>query len=321
MGSRKPRMNHPAEPAIVITGPTATGKTSLAIEIATRLRGEIISIDSRQIFRHMDIGTAKPDPNALAQVKHHFVNIKNPDESYSAGRFGQEVRQLINSLHQEKILPVLVGGSGLYLQAVLDGFFEDESDHEEIRSWLRERMAEEGLQSLHAELGKLDPLAQARLSPNDAPRVLRALELAHGQGGALSLQWQERPARPLECIPLAFCLTMARDRLYRRIDQRVEAMMRKGLLDEVRRLVEMGYGRDCRVMGTLGYQEILNYLDGRCSLAAAVNLIKRRSRQYAKRQLTWFRKDRRLRWLNLDVWARQGVLERITGHYEFQTRV
>ena len=303
---------------IIITGPTATGKTRLGIQVARELGGEVISVDSRQIYRYMDIGTAKPSRSEQALARHHFIDIKNPDQRFSAGQFGKQARELIGQMQNRGVLPVLVGGSGLYLQATLDGFFEDRADHTGFRTQMQQRLKKEGLQILYDELGQLDPLAQARLSPRDTHRITRALEVACLGERKLSERWVEEAAVPLECIPVAFCLKRQRDRLYRRIEQRVDAMMAQGLLEEVEELIARGYGRESCAMGTLAYQEILDYLDGTCSLAQAVETIKRRTRRYAKRQLTWFRRDRRLRWLDLDQWGNQGACERIVAHCRAQ---
>lgn len=295
---------------MIITGPTAIGKTALGIRLATQLQGEILSVDSRQVYRYMDIGTAKPSPHELSQVKHHFIDIKNPDERYSAGQFGQEARALIQRLAERETVPVLVGGSGLYLQAILDGFFEEERDYSRLRPWLQKRLEQEGLQKLYEELGRLDPIAQSRLAAHDTQRILRALELAHGGDRA------EAPSgRALDCSPLAFCLTMRRERLYQRIEQRVDEMVQRGFREEVERLAAQGYGRESWAMRSLGYEEMLDYLGGKCRWEEALAAIKLRSRQYAKRQLTWFRKDRRLRWLDLEVWGVNGVAARIAEHF------
>lgn len=311
---QSPELQPPSKIILIITGPTAVGKTGVAIEAAKLLNGEIISADSRQIYRYMDIGTAKPTQDDLEKARHYCIDIKNPDETYSAGNFGEDARKLIHELHCRKILPILVGGSGLYLQAVLDGFFVDKADYSSIRLRMKQRLARGGLEPMYAELGKLDPMAHSLLAPNDTQRILRALEVAQG-GTTLSSHWWNESVRPLTCTTLAFCLALERRELYNRIDQRVDWMVRNDLVGEVKRLVKMGYGRDCPGMATVGYIEILDYLEGKCSLKSSVDLIKRRSRRYAKRQLTWFRKDRRLRWLDLAKWGKGGILARVSAQY------
>ncbi|MEW6752755.1 MAG: tRNA (adenosine(37)-N6)-dimethylallyltransferase MiaA [Candidatus Latescibacterota bacterium] len=298
-------------PLVVITGPTATGKTRLACELALRLpRAQIVSVDSRQVYRYADIGTAKPSAQDRARVPHHLLDIVDPDRQYSAGEYGQQARGVLRALWQQGLVPLLVGGSGLYLQAVLDGLFAEDPGYRSAaaarRLHLRHRLAAEGVGPLYAELGRLDPAAQARIGPADAPRILRGLEVAgHRPTGP------GREDAPLECLPLAFCLYRERARLYDRIDARVDEMLAAGLVGETEALVARGYGRGCPAMGPMGYEEMLDYLDGRCSLAQASQRVKERSRHYGKRQLTWFRRDRRLRWLDLDVWGQSGCLQRI----------
>ena len=295
----------------LITGPTAVGKTSLAIEVAGQLGGEILSADSRQVYRHMDIGTAKPTAAERATAVHHFIDIRNPDEPYSAGQFGREARCLVAELNRAGTVPLLVGGSGLYVQAVVDGLFDDDLEYAEIRSQLRHRLALEGLGALYEELGQRDPETQARIKPGDTQRVLRALEVARRGRGGLAVRWQGEGEAPLARAPVAFCLTMDRKTLYQRIEQRVDDMVARGLVAEVEALVAAGYGRGSWAMGTFGYREILEFLRGDCALAEAVESIKRRSRQYAKRQLTWFRRDRRLRWVDLGLWTSREAVARM----------
>lgn len=306
---------------IIITGPTAARKTEIGIRVAQKLgNAEIVSVDSRQVYRYMNIGTAKPSRDELGLVRHHFIDVKDPDERYSAGHFGREARALITELWEKVIVPVLVGGSGMYLQAIVDGFFVEGVDYSDARKILRQRLEEEGLKVLFEELGRLDPQAQARLGANDAQRIMRALEVAYG-GTGMTGKWKEQEDTFFDGVPPMFCLTMGREKLYRNIDQRVDRMVSNGLVDEVKELVEKGYGRGCHAMGTLGYLEILDYMDGRISLEEAVGLIQSRSRRYAKRQWTWFRRDRRLRWLDLDVWGARGVKERILEHFSAGKRV
>ena len=300
---------------IIITGPTATGKTEIGINIAREVGGEILSVDSRQIYRYMDIGTAKPDKTEQSHIPHHFIDIINPDQRYSAGQFGRSARQCIEAMGNRGVVPVLVGGSGLYLHAILNGFFADPADYSEIRQILQRRLVDEGLETLFDELKELDPLAWKRLSRRDGQRIVRALEIAHGRAEKPSECWKREAEEPLDCVPIAFCLNMDREALYKKIDKRVEIMLQKGFLEEVENLVKMGYGRDCCGLETFGYKELLEYLDGNCSLTEASEIIQRKSRQYAKRQLTWFRKDRRLRWLDVNAWGQRGTGERIIAQY------
>lgn len=301
--------------AVVLAGPTAVGKTELGIRLAEEIGGEIISADSRQIYRHMDIGTAKPGKAELARVPHHLIDIISPDETFSAGRFGREARHLLCSIESRGAIPIIVGGSGLYITAAVDGFFEDVDDHPEIRRDLLEQLACDGTQNLYRELEVTDPVTHARLSPRDTRRILRALELARSGSGSRSDRLAQMDSDPLKDMPLMFCLALDRRQLYDRVDLRVERMLDAGWLEEVRRLVALGYGRDAAGMEGIGYHELLKHLIDDTSLAHAVAAIKQRTRRYAKRQLTWFRRDRRLRWLELGRVGQRGAMERVLGHF------
>ena len=249
---------------IAITGPTASAKTTVAIEVARALGGEILSVDSRQIFCHMDIGTAKPTPTAQSRVPHHFIDVREPDEEFSAGAFGRAARSCIEQLISREIVPILVGGSGLYMRAILDGFFDEPRGSRRLRLELQRRLRSEGLPVLRSELEKIDPQAFERVSPKDAQRTLRALEVGLIAGESLTNLQQDR-GRPLGITPLLFGIGMDRNRLYARIDQRVDAMMQRGLRDEVADLLSRGYDRETKAMGTMGYREVLDAIEGRCS--------------------------------------------------------
>ena len=308
---------------ILITGPTATGKTEIALEVAQHLpKAEIISADSRQIYRYMDIGTAKPTAEQQNQCPHHLLNVISPEETYSAGAYERAARHLIDQVWNRGGLPIMVGGTGLYWQSALDGCFEDDlgatTEYAPVRAELRHRLHCEGLASLYEELGRRDPVAQARLQPSDAQRILRALEVAIVGKGTLSTLWRERKGQPLVQQPQMIGLTMARSRLYERIDHRVEQMVEQGWVEEVHALREMGYEPSNSALGTLGYLEICNALAGHCPWQEAVERTKQRTRHLAKRQITWCRRDRRLRELDLDVWGKAGVVQRIVDECEYR---
>ena len=291
---------------IIIAGPTAVGKTTIGIEIAKRVGGEIISADSRQLYRHMGIATAKPSAAELAQVRHHGFDLKNPDERYSAGEYAAYARRVADEIWCRGALPMVVGGSGLYLQAFLDGFWSEEERPDQVRAALKDRLKSEGLGRLYEVLAQLDPIAHVRTGANDTQRILRALELAlttEGGGG--------RGTDPLSCAPLAFCLFRSRQETNRRIERRVDTMVEQGLLAEVQDLVARGFGRGACAMQSLGYSEILDHLDGKCSLVEALDQMKLRTRQFAKRQITWFRRDRRYRWVDLDRFGAAGAVDRV----------
>jgi tRNA dimethylallyltransferase len=296
---------------LVVCGPTAVGKTELAIRVARQTgRAEIISADSRQVYRGMEIGTAKPTAEEQRAVPHHLFDLRDPDQTYSAGDFAADARACLDGLRGRGILPIMVGGSGLYVQAALDGLDEPAASGTLARrEELLARLAHEGVASLYEELGRVDPVAQARLAPGDTRRILRALELAAAVRAGHAPD--ERVRRPLACTLVMVCLEMDREALYRRIDGRVERMLAHGLLDEARDLRAKGYDRDCPGCGSLGYREAFGVLDGCCSIGEAVESISRRTRQYAKRQWTWFRHDRRFRWLDLGALGLEGAADRI----------
>lgn len=302
---------------ILITGATATGKTEISLDIAGILpKVEILSVDSRQIYRYMDIGTAKPTLDQRALCPHHFIDILDPDQIYNAGEYSKAARPLIEEIWAREGIPVLVGGTGLYWQSVLDGFFTDHTDYQQVRVELEHRLQREGLESLYAELGRLDPITHGRIDPSDRQRILRGLEVAIGGAKPLSELKNVKEESAFECKAQMVCLTMDRSKLHKRIAQRVDAMIADGLVDEVQALIKKGYGRDSAALGTLGYLELLDCLEGQSTQEEAVELIKLRTRQFAKRQMTWYRRDRRLRELNLETWGRAGVVQRIIAAWE-----
>lgn len=306
------------KPILLIAGPTASGKTDIAISVAQKLgAAEILSADSRQFYRHMDIGTAKPSPEERAQSKHHFIDIVNPDEQLNAGEFSRRARTLITELWRRDIVPIVVGGSGLYWKAIIDGLYGETTDSS--NSTYREIAAEIGKlgnSALYKKLGEIDPISQFRINPNDSKRLLRALEVALEGGKTLSDRWQEPRGKSWGCLPIMIWLDRDRSNLYERIDARVDRMIENGLVDEVDKLVAMGYSEKTYTMGTMGYEELLKFRAGIYPLAQAVEEIKRNSRRFAKRQATWLRKDRRLRRLEVDRWGGDGCRERILMQFK-----
>ncbi|NKB67261.1 MAG: tRNA (adenosine(37)-N6)-dimethylallyltransferase MiaA [Candidatus Latescibacteria bacterium] len=302
---------------IGLVGPTGVGKTDLGLELAQWLGSPIISVDARQLYCYMDIGTAKPTQQQLCRVEHHMIDCKMPDQQYSAGQFGRDARLLVEGIWQKGKVPVLVGGSGFYLQALLDGFYEDLGDYSAQRSQLLKQQAEGDLASMWQELGRLDPVVQGRLAPNDAQRIVRALEVARQGGGSLSTLWKRRSV-PLPGVVFLFGLIRNRERIYRRIEQRADSMFAQGLIEEVRYILAKGYSPDSYGLSTMGYREVVECLQGKASLDSGKTMIKRRTRQYAKRQLTWFRRDRRIRWIDLDRVGFEGALGRMKAHINSQ---
>ena len=301
-------MNQPIP--IVITGPTGVGKSELGIKLAGEFEGEIVSVDSRQIYRHLDIGTAKPTTDERKRVVHHFIDIRDPDEYYSAGQYAREARAILRSLQSRGIRPIITGGSGLYLSALIDGLFDSGQPDAKVRRELKDRLETEGLPALHRELGRRDPVLQSKLSPNDSKRILRALEVAIATSFSASHHFRHQRETALPCLSLMFGLHRDRTSLYGRIEERVESMMRNGWVEETRRLLEM-YDRGCVGLQTLGYKELARHLRDKTDLGDELSTIKRRSRRYAKSQTTWLKKDRRLRWLDLDRYGMTGAHERV----------
>lgn len=278
---------------IAIVGPTAVGKTAVAIELAERLKTEIISADSRQIFKEMEIGTAKPSAEELARVRHHFINIKSIDEEYNAGQFGRDAMEVIEKLFNVHDRLILCGGSGLYVKALLEGFDE----MPEIPAGLREAISAEyelkGLAWLQREVELADPDYYSKVDVNNPHRLIRALELNRASGQSVgSLRKKGKKELPFEVIKIG--LELPREELFQRIDDRMDAMIAKGLFEEAEKFYPR---KELNALHTVGYQEIFGFMDGQYNRDEAIRLLKRNSRRYAKRQLTWFRKDKEIRWV------------------------
>lgn len=281
-----------------LIGPTAVGKSAAALVLAQQHGWHIISADSRQVYRFLDVGTAKPTAAQLAVVPHHFINIRNPDDAYSAGEFAREARAKILEIVTRGSTPVVVGGSGLYIRALAHGFFEPPVSDRRLQRELKARAQREGGPALHAELARVDRASAARLHPNDAHRIVRALEVYYCSGTPLSEFWQSKPA----AAPMRFFfigLTMPRPRLYEAIDLRVDAMLEQGLITECRRLLDLGYSAELNSLQTFGYKEAFAFRAGKISYEQMAEEIKRHTRNYAKRQLTWFRKDPNPLWIEI----------------------
>lgn len=278
-------------PLLVICGPTASGKTRLALELAATLPIEVISADSRQIYRGMDIGTAKATPEERAAVPHHLLDVVAPDQPFSAADFMRLGREAIVGIHQRGKLTVVVGGTGLYLDALTRGLVAAPGENLALRQELAELEAQQGEGTLHQRLQGIDPEAARRLKPRDQQRIIRALEVFALTGETLSaLQGRHAFADgPYEVISVG--LEVERSLLYRRIDERAETMFSSGLLEEAQSLLAQGFNRELKALRTIGYREAINYLCGESSLATALEHTRQESRRYAKRQMTWFRKN------------------------------
>jgi tRNA dimethylallyltransferase len=284
--------------ALAIVGPTASGKTPASLLLAERLNGEIISADSRQIYKYLDIGTAKPARADRKRVKHYFIDVLEPDEEYSAGQFAKEARHVVAKILERRKLPILVGGSGLYVKSVIDGLFEGAGKDPEVRARLADQLVREGVEGLFEGLKKVDPVTAAKMTEVKPRRVIRALEVYYITGKPLSEFHAEQETKP-EFTAIQVGLDWKRQELYDRINQRVDRMISDGLVDEVRSLRARGYDRRLNALNTVGYKEVFDYLDGSRSLEDTITLIKRNSRRFAKRQLTWFRADKRIQWVSM----------------------
>lgn len=289
-----------ARPLLALVGPTAVGKTALSLELAEALDGEIVSADSRQIYRHMDIGTAKPTPAERARVPHHLIDVVDPDQPLTLAEYQRLAYAAIADIHRRGRLPLLVGGTGLYVRAVLEGLRIPAAPPDAaLRARLEEEAAAAGAAALHARLAALDPAAAARIDPRNVRRVIRALEVCLSTGRPISEQQEAEPP-PYRVLRLG--LTRPRPELYARIDARVDAMIAAGLVDEVRELLARDYSPHLPALSGLGYRQIIRYLAGELSLEDAVQEIKRKTRRFVHQQQTWFRPDDpRIRWCDLST--------------------
>jgi tRNA dimethylallyltransferase len=276
-------------PLIVILGPTAVGKTELSIQLAERINGEIISADSRLFYRGMDIGTAKPSKTERNRVRHHLIDIADPDEIWSLGRFKCVAIDIINNIHERNEIPLLVGGTGQYIRAITEGWVIPKLKADmNLRETLMRWADQIGVQGLHARLQVLDPQAAVKIEPNNIRRTIRALEVIFRTGKQFS-EMSEREPVPYNVIQVG--LTRPREELYQRIDERVDAMFQSGFVEEVRSLVGQGYSLNLPSMSAIGYAQIASYIEGKITLEEAVMLIKRMTRQFVRKQANWFRKD------------------------------
>lgn len=284
---------------LVIVGPTASGKTALALRIAQQLPSEIISADSRQVYKHLDIGTAKPTKLELQSVPHHCINIREPNEKFNAGDFQTLGRKAIADILQRKKLPIVCGGTGLYVQALIDGFFEQPEFSGDVRVKLEERVAKEGKESLYNELQKIDPVSAQTMDATKYRRVIRALEVFYETGVPIS-QFHAVHKKDQLYNAAWIGLNWGRSALYKRIDNRVDRMIADGFFDEVKRLQTMGYDDRFQSLQTVGYKEAFQHIRCEISYERMVELMKQNTRRFAKRQMTWFRKESRLHWYNID---------------------
>jgi len=285
-------------PLLVILGPTAVGKSEIAISLAKKIKGEIISADSMQLYQGMNLGTAKPSLLEQKVVSHHLIDLLKPDESFNVFDYAREAEKVIKEIHQRKKIPILVGGSGLYIRAVVDGLFENPKIDSEKKSIAKEKLRNKSTDFLYEELRMVDQKASEKIHPNDRRRIKRALEVFYTTGIPISVLQRKKPAKPFQ--PLLIGISRERKELYQRINERVDEIFAKGFIDEVKTLLKSGYTENLNSMQAIGYQETIVCLKNERSLAETIELIKKNTRRYAKRQLSWFRQDKRINWLSLD---------------------
>jgi len=278
---------------IIILGPTAVGKSKAAVELALQINGEIISADSMQVYRGMDIGTAKPTKEEQKGIPHHLIDIRNPDESWTVSDFTSEAQKSNIKIENNDKVPIIVGGTGLYLWTLINGYnFAGIKSDEAIRK----RLEELPPSTLYSQLSTVDPAAAAKIHPNNKKRVMRALEVFELTGEPISQQ-QEKLANGKQLTATIIGLTLPRDQLYKNIELRVDNMLKAGLIDEVKRLLEKGYSKELTSMQALGYKEAVEMLEGRWDQAKMIYELKKRTRHFARRQMTWFRRDKRINWI------------------------
>lgn len=327
MTSDKEQLSNKLPPLVIIAGPTATGKSALAIELAKRLRGSIISADSMQVYRGMDVGSAKVTAEEMQGIPHYLVDIADPDEEWNVVRFQHEAKKALSDIYAKGRLPFLVGGTGFYIQALLyDIDFTEMETDDAYRAQLEAVAAKEGPDVLYRQLIQVDPESARQIHPHNVKRMIRALEFQKKSGKAISLHNEEQHQRSAAFDALFFVLTMDRQRLYERINERVDQMAENGLLQEVSALQQKGLTSQNVSMQGIGYKEVLQYLESKKPEAdnplpeEVITRIKTDTRHFAKRQLTWFRREKNVIWVNLDEYASQEdvaaiLLEKIKIHY------
>lgn len=307
-------------PLIIILGPTAVGKTEIAIELAKRIDGEIISADSMQIYRYMDIGTAKPDLEERQGIPHHLLDVVYPDENFNVSIYKDLAIEKIRDIYSRGKIPILAGGTGLYVNSLIYPLnFTKVARDKEYRDSLEKEVENRGKEWLHKQLQGVDPKTASRLHPNDVRRIIRALEVYHTTGKPISRyshQDQQKNEHMNndgqnnnEYAITLIGLSIARDKLYDRINKRVDMMLENGLIDEVKWLIENGYNKDLNSMQGLGYKEIIQYLMGRRTLTESIYILKRDTRRFAKRQLTWFKRLTYVNWIDMDEFNKDGLVD------------
>ena len=302
-------------PLFVLIGPTAVGKTSLSIEIAKKINGEIISADSMQVYKYLNIGTAKIRPEEAQGIPHHLVNIKKPTESFSVAEFKKLAEEKISEIYNKKKLPMLVGGTGLYVNSVINDYnFTEIDSSQKIRADLKKIVLEQGIETLLAKLNEIDPISAQKFHPHDQRRIIRALEVYYSTGKPISQNQITSNGDNTKYKLIIVGLNLAREKLYQRINFRVDEMLKEGWLSEIENLLEQGVPIDAPGLQGLGYKQLVMYLEGWLTYEEAVELIKRDTRRFAKRQLTWFNRDKRIYWVQMDNRNENEALEEILSY-------
>lgn len=304
------------ENLLVLLGPTAIGKTDVSIDLAKKLKGEIISADSMQIYKYMDIGSAKVTKEEMQGIEHHLVDFLYPDEEFTVANYKSRVKKIITEINDKDKLSIVAGGTGLYINSlVYDLNFTQVAPNEEFRSKLVSIAEEKGNEYIHEQLEKIDKESSEKISPNDQKRVIRALEIYEVTGKTMS-EYNKDFRKPAEDYNLVMIgLNMDRAKLYERINLRVDIMIENGLVEEVESILDKGYSKDLVSMQGIGYKEIIMYLENTITLERSIELIKQKSRNYAKRQLTWFRRDSRIKWIDLDDYSdRESISKEIVEY-------
>ena len=297
------------KPLVVILGPTAVGKTDISIEIAKKVNGEIISADSMQIYKHMNIGTAKPKIEEMQNIKHYLIDEIEPDEEFNVAIFQKKALKYIDDIFKNNKIPIVVGGTGLYINSLVYPLdFTDGITNWDYRNKLNAIAEDKGNEHLHNLLNKIDPDSALSIHPNNRKRVIRALEVYEETGKTMSY-FKNRPQNkdnPFNLLMIG--LNMERQLLYERINKRVDLMMEEGLIQEVKNILHMGYNKDLISMYGLGYKEVINYLEGKYTLEEAIYILKRDTRKKTKKQLTWFRRDDRIHWFHVDQYTSRNAI-------------
>ena len=312
------------KPLIILTGPTAVGKTKASIGLAKALNGEIISADSMQVYKHMDIGSAKIRPEEMQGIKHYLIDELEPDEEFHVVRFQEMAKKALEEIYAKNKIPIVVGGTGFYIQALLyDIDFTENEEDTEYRKELEQLAAEKGADALHEMLRKVDSASAEAIHANNVKRVIRALEFHKQTSGKISEHNEQERAKSSPYDFCYFVLNDERERLYERINLRIDQMLDDGLVEEVMSLKDQGYTKEMVSMQGLGYKEILDYLNGNCTLEEAIYILKRDTRHFAKRQLTWFRRERDVIWVskNEHNYDEDKILNVMLDHIKERTQI